>query len=79
MPAFRGVEVAEGLDSAPSKSEVEDVPVFECPDIRAKIECGARKDRAHKRATQVGELDAELLVVVVILLVESQRPQRKHP
>lgn len=44
MPAFCGVELAEGLNSAPPERQVEDVAVPEGPDAMAEVEGGAEKD-----------------------------------
>jgi hypothetical protein len=74
MPAFRWVEVAEGLDRAPSEGAVEDVSMPEGPDVRSEIECRARKDGADEGAMQVRVLGAKLPVVFVVVLVESRRP-----
>jgi hypothetical protein len=74
VAAFCGVEVAEGLDGAPPEGEIDNILMFECPNVRAEIECGARKNQANEGAAQVRELDVELLVIVVVVLVEVRCP-----
>lgn len=69
MPAFGGVELAKCLHGAPAKREVEDVAMFECPNIAAEVERGAKEDRMRKWAAEVRVANAQLRVTPTVVVV----------
>jgi hypothetical protein len=77
VPALAGVEVAESLDGAPTKWKIEDIPVAECPDVRAKVECRAGKNRLWEDAVKGRELVVEPCIMVAVVFVETGRPNGK--
>jgi hypothetical protein len=69
MPALGGVEGAEGLDGAPAKGEVEDIPMAERPHVRAEVKGCAGENRPGEGVPQMRVLLVKSALVVAIVFV----------
>lgn len=71
------IKVSKGLDRAPTKRAVEDIAMFESPDVGTEIKGGAWEDALCKVSVQVRVRLPELLKVILEVSICVGGPKLK--